>query len=293
MATTTFSPASTGRRCHNFLNALHSTIYFSRELSDELEPFGIQDPMVVYFVGRAAAMGRVGPGVLTAALHGFKYDLLAQLFPATWDLIDPQAALAARLRAADRTLRGVLRPETISSADLADAAELALRACRGCSRSAHPLYSAHADQPIPTEPHLALWHAATLLREHRGDNHFVVLTNYGLDGIEGLVSHSASDEGFPKEMVMAKRGWTEADWAAAEGRLRRRGLMDGNGDLTRKGVALRRMLETETDRLDHLPYQHLGSAGLERLTRLAAEFTAESATGGAFPEPIAEFFTRG
>ncbi|MFD7429575.1 hypothetical protein ACFV6Z_21425 [Streptomyces sp. NPDC059818] len=31
----------------------------------------------------------------------------------------------------------------------------------------HSPHAAHAGLPVPEEPHLALWHAATLLREHR------------------------------------------------------------------------------------------------------------------------------
>ena len=48
------------------------------------------------------------------------------------------------------------------------------------------------DLPWPDEPHLALWHAATILREHRGDGHLMALRVAGLDGAEALVSIGAA-----------------------------------------------------------------------------------------------------
>ncbi|WP_410606479.1 SCO6745 family protein [Amycolatopsis sp. lyj-109] len=282
-----------GRRCHNYLNALHSTIYFSPELGKDLADLGIGDPMAAYFLGRAAPLGPVGPGVVTATFYGFAHELIAQHVPHAWSLAPPEVVLAARLRAVDATMRSFLSEETLGSPELAEAAELALRATEGCVRPAHPLYAAHADLVVPDSPHLALWHAATLLREHRGDTHFAVLVNAELDGLESLVSHSASSDGMAKEMVMTKRGWTQEDWTAAEDRLRRRRLLTAEGALTGAGLSLRRHLEKETDRLDRHPYEHLGAAGVRRLTELGAGFTKAAAEAGAFPAPLAEFFTRG
>ena len=45
-----------------------------------------------------------------------------------------------------------------------------------------PLYAGHADLPWPDEPLLELWHAASLLREHRGDGHIAALLHAGLTG---------------------------------------------------------------------------------------------------------------
>jgi hypothetical protein len=286
-------PARAGRRCHNYLNSLHSTIYFSMELGKELADLGVGDPMAAYFLGRAAPLGPVGAGTVTAVFYGFKYELIAQHVPHSWRLASPDVVLAARLRAADATMRRFLNGGTTSPADVTEAAELAMRAVEGCTRPGHALYAAHADLPVPDAPHLALWHAATLLREHRGDNHFAALVNLELDGLESLVSHSASSDGMPREMVMTKRGWTQDDWDAAVDRLRERGFMTAEGGLTTTGAELRRALEEETDRLDRAPYEHLGTAGVARLTELGSAFTMAAADAGAFPAPLVELFTRG
>lgn len=149
------------------------------------------------------------------------------------------------------------------------------------------MYAAHADHPVPHAPHLALWHAATLLREYRGDGHVTALTTAGIVGLDALVSHSASSDGLPKEFVMERHGWTAEDWAAAEERLRARGLMDADGRLSAQGVLVREQLEEETDRLDGAPYEHLGAAGVARLTELVGAFTATAAAAGAFPAELA------
>jgi hypothetical protein len=45
--------------------------------------------------------------------------------------------------------------------------------------------------PWPDEPHLVLWHAIAILREHRGDGHITALMTAGLDPCEALVSFAA------------------------------------------------------------------------------------------------------
>ncbi|MFG2717817.1 hypothetical protein ACGFW5_05850 [Streptomyces sp. NPDC048416] len=274
------------RRCHNPVNALHSTIYFSPDLTGELAALGIEDRSAAYFAGRAAAMGAVGPGVVAAAFYNFNHALIARHLPAVWRTASPEAVLAARLRAVDSTLRRLLGEKTIASDEMAQAAELALRAAEGCTRHARPLYAAHADLPVPEQPHLAYWHAATLLREHRGDGHLTALLDLGLDPLEALVSHTATGKGMAPRWVIATRGWQESDWDAAAGRLRERGLLDAEGELTEAGVALRAELENRTDRLDLAPYEHLGDQGVARLTELAREFLTTAALAGGFPADL-------
>ncbi|MFE0170747.1 hypothetical protein ACFWZ2_00395 [Streptomyces sp. NPDC059002] len=279
-------PPRAGRRCHNVLNSLHSTHYFSPDVTQEMAKLGISHPSAVNFAVRAAALGAVGAGVVTATFYNYKHALVAEHVPAVWQTASPEDVLAARLRAVDTTLRRLLGEELIASPEMAEAAELALRATEACSRSARPLYSAHADLPVPDAPHLAYWHAATLLREHRGDGHLTVLLGAELDGIEALVSHTATGKGLRPKWNFATRGWNQQEWDAATDRLRGRGLIDGEGELTEDGVALRRDIEAETDRLDRAPYEHLGAAGVERLTELGTVFTGAALQAGAYPADL-------
>lgn len=284
-AMTSLQPRA-GRRCHNALNPLHSTVYFSPDFTAELARIGIEDARAAYFAGRAAAMGAVGPGAVAAAFYNFNHELIAKHLPAVWDTASPRAVLDARLRAVDTTLRRLLGDDTVSSPEMAEAATLALRAAEACTRHARPLYAAHADLPVPDEPHLAYWHAATLLREHRGDGHLAALLAAGLDPLEALVSHTATGKGMAPRWILATRGWGRTDWEAAQFRLRERGLIDAEGELTEAGTTLRAELEEHTDRLDRAPYEHLGAKGVERLTELGRGFVMTAAVAGAFPEDL-------
>ncbi|MGW2840799.1 SCO6745 family protein [Streptomyces sp. NPDC001493] len=276
-------PPRAGRRCHNAVNPLHSTLFFSSDLTAELGALGIDDARAAYFAARSAALGAVGAGAVTSTFYNFNHELVALHLPAVWSVASPEAVLDARLRAADATLRRLLGEEVIGSSDMAEAAGLALRAAEACTRHARPLYAAHADLPVPTEPHLALWHAATLLREHRGDGHLAALLAAGLDPVEALVSHTATGKGMSPRWVCGTRGWHREDWDAASARLRARGLLDDEGSLTEAGTALRAELEESTDRMDAAPYEHLGADGVARLTDLARGFLFTAASAGAFP----------
>ncbi|WP_405592948.1 SCO6745 family protein [Streptomyces sp. NBC_01092] len=285
MTTAALEPRA-GRRCHNMLNSLHATSYFAPELGRELAALGITHPRAVNFAVRAAALGPVGAGAVTATFYNYKHELVARHVPAVWAIASPEDVLAARARAVDSALRRLLGEEAPASAEMAEAARLALRATEACSRSARPLYSAHADLPVPEEPHLAFFHATTLLREHRGDGHLGVLMSAGLDGLEAVVTHTATGKGMTPKWVFSTRGWTQEDWDAACERLRGRGVLDGAGELTAEGVALRAEIESETDRLDRAPYEHLGAEGVARLTELGAGFAGAVVAAGAFPADL-------
>ncbi|MET9459275.1 hypothetical protein ABZY05_30025 [Streptomyces canus] len=285
MTTAVLEPRA-GRRCHNPLNSLHAAHYFSPDLGRELAAIGVTHPRAVNFAVRAAALGPVGPGAVTAAFYNYKHELVAEHVPAVWRTATPEQVLTARARAVDSTLRRLLGEQAVASDEMAEAARLALRATEACSRAARPLYSAHADLPVPQEPHLAFWHAATLLREHRGDGHLAALMSTGLDGLEALVTHTATGRGMTPPWVFTTRGWTRQEWDAAVGRLRERGLLDADGELTERGAALRDGIEAETDRLDRAPYEHLGAEDVRRLTELAIGFARTASAAGAYPADL-------
>ncbi|MFE3742460.1 hypothetical protein ACFXP3_21585 [Streptomyces sp. NPDC059096] len=279
-----------GHRCHNAVNPLHSAMYFAPEPADEFASLGLERGAMAYFAGRAAPLGTAGAGTVTATFYNFNHEHVARHIPAAWTVTTPEAVLAARLRGADGMLRRLLGTDALTSKEMAEAAELALRATEACRREARPLYAANADLPVPQEPHLALWYAATLLREHRGDGHLAALTVAGLSGIEALVLHNATGASATSTLLMRTRGWSPEQWAAAQDRLRERGLLDGAGEITAAGTALRDEAEALTDRLDTAPYDHLGAAATARLTELGEDFSRAAKAAGAFP---AQLFGRG
>ncbi|MFJ3905297.1 hypothetical protein [Streptomyces sp. NPDC090025] len=279
-------PPRAARRCAHPVNLLHAAVLFSPDLDTAFDGLGVDDPSARRLAARSAPMGAVGAGTVSATFYNYNHDFLARHLPAVWDAVTPATVLDARLRAADATYRRLLGDDVVDSAELAEAAELALRATEACTRPARPLYAANADLPVPDAPHLRLFHATTLLREHRGDGHLVALMSAGLDPLEALVSHTASGKGMAPRWVLGIRGWRRDDWDAGTERLRERGIVDADGALTAAGEELRESLETETDRLDAAPYEHLGAAGVARLTELAKDLTVRAVGAGAFPDGL-------
>ncbi|MDX3642278.1 SCO6745 family protein [Streptomyces sp. MB09-02B] len=287
--------AQTGERCYvqrcaQAVNALHSISYFTPDLADELAQFGVTDPSGVYFAGRASPLGAVDAPVVTALFSGFAPAFVAQRVPALWDLVPPQQAVRARQTAVGAALERLLGAEVIRSQELAEAAKLATAAASACSVHGRPLYAANAGLAQPEDPHVALWHAATMLREYRGDGHAMVLGHAELIGVEALVLDCASELGMPKEIVMPQRGWTEQEWSAARERLLERGLVDAAGALTARGAALRAEVERETGRLGRAPYAVLGEAGVEKLARYVRDLVTAAAGHGAFVPQLRTFF---
>ncbi|WP_433209057.1 SCO6745 family protein [Nocardia sp. CA-107356] len=253
------------------LEPIHGMIYFTPHGPDAYRELGITDPRMMYFASRSAAFGPIPDAVTIATFFNFDPAAVRAVIPAAWEIAAPADILRARLRAADRSLRqawgaDVTGPEVRAAADLARrAAERAAERPQG-----RPLFAAHAALPWPDEPHLVLWHAQTLLREYRGDGHVALLMTEGLDGIEALITHSATGEISP-EVLRASRSWSEAEWAAGVRRLRDRGWMaDDDLALSEHGTVRRAAIESRTDELAVHPYEAIGEAGCARLRTLAA-----------------------
>ncbi len=268
-------------RAHRATDSLHSMIYFAPEAEAQLVAAGLRPGRMPYFASRSAPMGAVTPGVTTATFVNFNPDLVAKYIPRAWTLATIDEILAARLRSADLALRRLLG-DAVDSPEVSELAELAREATTALTPEGRPLYAGHAALPWPDEPHLAMWHAATLLRESRGDGHTMALARAGLSGIESIVTHTATGRGFTVEAAKLLRGWSDEQWSAALAALQDRGLMDG-AQLTEAGVAQRAEVEATTDALDAAPWEHLGAERTARLVELGKGLTRIIVTNGAFP----------
>jgi hypothetical protein len=278
-------PDGVAVRAHRSLDSLHSMVYFAPEAEEELTGVGLRPGRMCYFASRSAPMGAVSAGVTAATFYSFNPALVARSIPRAWTLASMDDILAARLRAADRALRRMLGEEAVGSADVAEAARLARTAATGLRPDGRPLYAAHAELPWPDEPHLVLWHACTLLREHRGDGHVAALLVAGVSGLDALITHTATGRGFTPAAARATRGWSDEEWATGEDGLRERGLLAGTA-LTPAGEQVRAAVEADTDRRAAQPWLQLGEADTARLTALGKQLTRTVLAAGAFPAGI-------
>jgi hypothetical protein len=230
---------------------------------------------------RAAPLGPVGAGVVAALFYNFHPGLVARSVPAVWELAAPERFLEVRLAAVDVALRRLLGDRLVASAGLAEAAELARAAAQAVPTAGRALAAANAELSWPAEPHLVLWQAQTVLREHRGDGHVAALLTARLEPAEALVLFAADAELDPVRLAKA-RGWSAVEWAEAQERLAARGLVDGTvggavGDtvgpgrcrITVAGRELRASVEAATDALADMAWQAVGDAAAERLLTLS------------------------
>lgn len=249
------------------LEPIHAVFYFSPQGFEEAATLGydVRERWPSYFAYRTAPLGAVGARAATAAYYSFSPSTIEEYVTGLWDIASPAQVLRTRLTAVDRTYRALLG-DRVASAEMTQAAELARRAAESVTVAARPLAAANLDLPWPEEPHLALWHAATVLREHRGDGHLAALLTADLDPCESLVSFAAI--GAAPVANFAGRGWSEREWAAAQERLTARGLVDASGQATERGRALREEVERMTDELAAEPWRALGEESAQRLARL-------------------------
>src|SRR5438309_5496365 len=106
-------------RAHRAVEPLHNHVYFVPETEQHLTGIGLRPGRMCYFAGRAAPMGRVGPGVVTATFYNFSPSLVARHIPRAWTLADPEQVVAARFDAARASLTRLLGgPEDAGSAEV-------------------------------------------------------------------------------------------------------------------------------------------------------------------------------
>jgi hypothetical protein len=265
------------RRLWQAVEPLHAVTYFAPEARAAYEAVGLHG----YFAGRASPLGAVGAGAVSAVFFGFHPDFVRRALPSIWSTLDPHSALEARLGGAVAALRRVLG-ELATGEEIGEASRLVSRAALACDPVGRPLFGANMELDWPDDPLAALWHGATLLREHRGGGHVVALVHAELDGQEAHVARIAGTSD-PVDSIQPYRGWSADDWDDAAERLRRRGLLDVRGQLTAAGRALRDRTEADTDRL---AATSLSSAGLERLLVLLRPLLARLEGVIPYPNPM-------
>jgi hypothetical protein len=252
--------ARTARLMWTLLEPLHAVTYFAPQAREAFEAGGLRGFWRGYFAGRAAPLGPAGPGLVTAVFFNFAPRQVYRALPDVWERAAPPVALAARVDGAAAALRAVL------PGDPAPAVALLERAAAALSYCGRPLAAANAELPASTDPVERLWELATLFREHRGDGHIAALVAAGLDGCETLAWRCSLD--LDRGSLQEGRGWTDEEWAAAQGRLAERGWMSADGTPTEAARRAHADVEDATDRAAAHPWQALAPDELATLVEL-------------------------
>ncbi|RRQ27448.1 hypothetical protein DK926_13260 [Rhodococcus sp. Eu-32] len=243
------------RAAYTTLEPFHVSAYFNPQVREAGDELGL-DGHAWYVGARAAPMGETAASVVAAAFYNFNPSMIEKAWPAAvgagldrvsdrrWAMLDSVLGDALGSRTGDSELVEVAK----RLRHIGDTAVFAGR----------PLAAAWHSATAPDAPHLALWHAITVIREWRGDGHIAALVDAQLDPTEAVVFHEAFHPEPKARRVLGKRitqltrQWSDEEWDAAFDRLATRNLLmrtDAGEALTDDGVALDAHIEARTDAL--------------------------------------------
>lgn len=244
------------RRLFELTEPISLVNFCSQEPNDAMAALGFRNYWDGYFAGRSAPLGRVPAEVVHAAFYSFADGEVARHIPRVWDKTTPEEAHAAREQGCVLALRAILGDLT-ETPGLARAAELLAKASTSAPTEGRMMYSGLRALPMPEEPVARLWHAANMLREHRGDGHVVALVSEQIGGTEAHVLSALDNDIYPAETFGRIHHLPKARLAEVMEGLGNRGLIDGTGRFTAEGRATKDRIEALTDALAEAPYATL------------------------------------
>jgi len=238
-------------------------VTFSEVPNEAFLALGMRNYWDGYFAGRAAPLGPAPAEVVHAVFYNFADGEVARHIPWVWGKTTPQEAIAVRERGSAAALRQMIG-QLADSPGLARVTDLATRAALSAPTEGRALYAGLRALDVPEEPMARLWHAATLLREHRGDGHNAALLAHGIGGTEAHVLLALTLGMKPEEFGRIHH-LPKPQLAAVVDGLRARGLVNAASEFTDTGRETRERIEALTDQLAAPAYDVLSAHELDEL----------------------------
>jgi hypothetical protein len=254
---------SIARRMFELVEPIGALPYSTHEPNEAMFALGFTNYWDTYFAGRAAPLGRTTAEVVDALFYNFAPGEVARHIPKVWRTTTPEAAIAARRLGCGNALRRILG-DRVDSPAFARAGDLLLKAATSAPPDGRPMYAALSALPVPDDAVGRLFHAASLLREHRGDGHIVALRVEGVGGLEAHVL-LALEMGMAAEKFGRIHHLPAAQLAALLDGMRRRNLIGDDGWLSASGRVVKQRVEALTDDLAARPYEFLDPHELDEL----------------------------
>ena len=282
------------RRLRNAVEPVAAGVYFAPEALAEYEALGFDGSPAVdkdgvarpelksYFTSRGASMGQVPGEVVATAFGCFNPAVAVAAVTAGWQIVGREAILAARERGSVAMVQRVLgdRPDGLERVT-----DLLGRGAEAAPWVGRPIFSGLRSLGIPDSPMGAMWRAADLLREHRGDSHVITWSVGGVDAVEILLL-TEQWWGLPARSYAPTRGWQPADMDAGFQRLHRRGLMTHDEQITEAGREFREEIEVRTDEMERPIVEALGD-DLEGLLDNLGACSHAIIAAGSYPRRVA------
>jgi hypothetical protein len=195
-----------------------------------------------YIWGRSSVLGEPEGTVVASAFGVFEPGLVVSLYDAARAACGLAHVRVAKEAGAVESLRQVLGDP--------DGLEEVVARLRVVVAAADPygraMHAGLAALPWPADPLGQLWHACSILREHRGDGHLAACVTAGLNGLQANLLTELL-VGWEPFAYTASRGWSPEAMQAGMASLEARGLVVG-GALSVEGRRLRSEIEASTDR---------------------------------------------
>jgi hypothetical protein len=260
---TSFRINPLARRMFELVEPIGVIPYSADDPNEAMFALGFTNYWDTYFAGRAAPLGLVPAEVVDALFYNFAPGEVARHIPKVWRTTTPEAASAARQKGCVNALRRILG-DVVDSAAFARAAELLTSAANSAPVEGRPMYAALRALPVPDEVVARLFHAASLLREHRGDGHIAALMVEGIGRLEAHVL-LALDMDMPAEKFGRIHHLPAPQLAEVINGMRNRGLIGDDGWLSEQGRAVKQRVESLTDDLAVKPYESLEPGEIDEL----------------------------
>jgi hypothetical protein len=269
------APASQAGRLRDVTAPIGEHAIWSAKTNEVLAKLGL--PFVPgYLWGRAVGLGDPSVETVVAAFAIYDPRLVKALYEHARSQCGRAGFLAAREEATIASLHDVL-----GDVDVTHVVTALRRGIEAADPAGRTLFAGVLSLGWPEDPLGQLWRACDLLREHRGDSHMAVWVAAGLSPVAiNLLTELWL--GMPLGAYTAmRRGWSEAEIAAAVAYLESRGLMAA-GEITPAGRRLRDELEDRTDALEQPILDAIGD-DFEPAARALDRWSAALAEAGAFP----------
>ncbi len=259
------------RRMFELVEPIGAIPYTADEPNEAMFALGFTNYWDTYFAGRAAPLGLTPAEVVDALFYNFAPGEVARHLPKVWRTTTPEAAIAARQMGCVKALRRILG-DRVDAAAFARAAGMLIKAATSAPFEGRPMYAALRGLPVPDDAVGRLFHAASLLREHRGDGHIAALMTEGVGGLEAHVLF-ALDMDMPAQKFGRIHHLPEAQIASVIDGMRHRGLIGEDGWLSKQGRAAKQRVESLTDDLAATPYQSLEPEELDEVMTTLEQLT--------------------
>ena len=282
------------------INSFHSSIYFSQTVGAEYAKYGLEPGVEGNMAARSAPLGRVNPGVVSAAYYNYSPNFVADMLPRLWETVTPEQMVQARFDAVSAFMaelfgdRDDIALLTEAATQMTETLAPVLATMDFAGRT---LAAATADViggHQATTAFEKMWDVATVAREFRGDGHVASLVTAGVPGIDALMLDVATGAGFRPRAAQKTRGYTDEEWQTAQTRLAEAGLITVDKDdrgfdlptITEAGRDLKEQVEVLTDGTVAAAWSVLDDETIESLLSPSRDLLRVIAKSGAFPPNI-------